>query len=202
MAKQLHAYYVDRRLSVAKQLLSSIEKNQHSIYEEGCWDAALLQSNFALLHYVNELLVLYNRPTLEIEGNSFQLQEFIISESHSVPELVELKQLLNNPKSWLNIIVFHPKVMIKKGSELAAKPAEKSIANSTTNKVSTNLAKPVGSDSNNKQQKIHLVDVSNIQDDYKEDSHQIDELSTLRVKEVVDECLSLIQRQRENLVEY
>jgi len=182
-------------------LLSSISENQHSIYAEGCWDAALLQAYFALLHYVNELLVLYNRPTVEVEGNSFQLKELIVSESHSVSELVELKQLFNTPKSWLNIIVFHPRCMINKGSELAAKLAEKSTANSTAKNVPSNLAKSVGIDSNNKQQKIHLVDVSNIQGDYKEDSHQIDELSTQRVKEVVDECLSLIQRQREHLLE-
>jgi hypothetical protein len=179
VANSLHRQCVDKRLSIARQLLSSVADDQgkNSLYRDGCIDAALLQLNFALAHYCNELLESYQRPL--IECYPFALKQTFATESPFIAELVEFKQLANKQESWLVIALNHPSIMLQQG--LAIVPT--SIPTSTPVKKT---------DAKND---ILLIDVV----DHSDDKQQ--PLNVKHAQWIIDECYALIQRQREHLIE-
>jgi hypothetical protein len=181
VASSCHRQCVDKRLSIARQLLASIADNQgkNTLYRDGCIDAALLQLNFALAHYCNELLEAYQRPL--IDSYPFSLKQTYATESAFIAELVEFKQLAKKQESWLAIALNHPSVMLQQG--LAA------VASSTPTPETTRV-KTID-DKNT----IQLIDVINHSDD-----NQLP-LNIEYVQWIVDECCALIQRQREHLIE-
>jgi hypothetical protein len=113
VAENQHSQYVNKRLSSVKPLLAQTKLEGASstgFYPSACVDAAVLQLYFAVFHYVNELLVMYQRPA--IENNTWQLADVITQHSEDVAELNEWKQLLQLPDSFLSLLCKYPDHML------------------------------------------------------------------------------------------
>jgi hypothetical protein len=175
VSRNSHAQYVNKRLSSARQLLLSAGTSPGNVvYFEACIDSALLQTYFAIFHYVNELLDSYQRPL--IKGSDEALSIVIRREGLHVPELREWSALLEKSNGYAFIVINHPNYMLAAGSK-----ADSLVQGSTS--VSA------GDD-------IPLIHVTSIDAD---DETLI--LTEKNVKCVIDECHQLIQRQREHLIE-
>jgi hypothetical protein len=182
VAENKHSQYVNKRLSSVRPLLancSQTEGGQRStvgFYHTACVDAAALQLYFAVFHYVNELLVMYQQPI--IENTPWQLRDTIIQQSQNVAELNEWKQLLQQPDSFLSLLVKYPKTMLQADSAAECESDEQNIlaAQARDNAV------------------IPLVNLGS-------DENKTLYLTEHNIHWVMDECYRLIQRQREHLIE-
>jgi hypothetical protein len=179
VAKNLHKYYVNKRLSGAKQLLKTLSEPpvKESVYTDTCIDAALIHGYFAVFHYVNELLEAYHREG--IRSSAFSLQETIIKESAYVTELVEYKYLAQQKNSWLSLLLSYPSEMLQQG--FVKEDHAHHTSHAHTHK--TDVAQPV-----------QLIMVNS------DDDHTPDITPTI-ARWILDECTQLIQRQRDHLVE-
>ncbi len=126
MAKNQYKQLVDKRLSSARQLLSTLDESSNPIYTQGCLDSAMLQAYFALLNYVQELQALYQKPAIHVEHIS--LSDYVLTCCDGVPELVECKQLLASDDSWLSMLCAYPESMLTIDDE--SLPKQESAASS------------------------------------------------------------------------
>lgn len=179
MAKSDHARYVDRRLSVARQILSGIADEQASgmeaILNEASMENALLQAYFAVRHYINELLESYQYKSPNFD--QWQLTESFFQEHQSVSELAEFNSLIKQPNSWLDFIVQHPERMLHQ--------ANQSASNSPQSKAQPPKTQP---------QDMIATSLSVVDSD--------DKLTLQKAKWAIQQFSDLVQRQREHLLEY
>lgn len=183
MAKHLHHQYVDRRLSGARQLLQAASAaNVNPVYKEACIDSALLQSYYAVFHYINHLLDTYQRPLNEDAG--YSLNRLIAEESRYVSELLEWKELSEKSSSYLSIVINHSNTMLR-----SAYPKESEVSLVDTEVTSSGVMEEGGA-----KEGLHLIAASS-------ESDAGLPLTVDNVQWVVDQCYQLIQRQREHLIE-
>jgi uncharacterized protein (UPF0332 family) len=174
-SKNLHSQYVNKRLSSARQLLLSADAHpSNAVYLEACIDSALLQTYYAIFHYVNELLESYQRPL--IDSSVHGLSSVIEHESVHIPELREWRALLEKSNSYVYVVMNHPSFMLA----IASKADDLSQG-----------SKPASSGEN-----ASLIQVTSLEVD-----DEVLMLTEKNVKWVIDECCQLIQRQREHLIE-
>jgi len=173
MAKSLHSRYVDRRLNIARQQISFAENDENTaqIYQEGALDNALLQTYFAIFHYMNELLESYHQPVVSLHNLS--LGDDFFSQYSQIPELMELKQLLNNSNSWFAVLMSCPEAVLAQ--------AEKQIAATEVSTANAELENAT----------IQLINLT-----------EETLFSPSKIRQLIDQCYEFIQRQRESLIEY
>lgn len=187
MAKSFHHQYVSKRLAAARQLLGLSDQQSTALLQEACIDSALYHIHMATSHYINELLELYQRPI--ITSDVFSVANVIRKESEFVPELRELTALMAIKHSWLSILLVHPQQMVEQAlapnealQGLSASIKEQKIENATAS-------------ANNSH--VQLISVNQV-----EDESNTDFVATREsVEQIIHECYTLIQRQREHLVE-
>jgi|GEM_PF-6005176 len=175
MAEALHYQYVDRRLSIAKQLLLSLKSDStdmvsaNTLYQEGVIESAILQVYFAVRHYIDELLESYRLSSVEVEP--FAINEDFFRAYNTVTEFIEFKQLLLKQDSWLSIVSCYPSQMI---SQVGTASVRKSV----------------------NQHQYQFIAIDTLYND----KNQL--LSMSRALSIIDECCECIHRQREHMVEY
>lgn len=175
MADYSHQQLVNQHLSSARQLLAlASDSASHIARHRACLESALLQTHFALHHYINELLASYHHSTEAMY--IWQLCERIAENNYGLAELREWQQLATAEDSFVFLALHYP-VMLAQGELPSAAVEDKEDRRSSD-----------------------LIAVVNLEDKRSSSASEF-VLDQSTVTWVIDECYQLIQRQREHLLE-
>lgn len=182
MTNYSYQQLVNQHLSSARQLLALANDGEtHIARQRACLESALLQTHFALHHYINELLASYHRP--DEQAAIWQLYERMTKNNYGLAELREWQQLASTEGSFVFVVLYYP-TMLAQGTLLFT-------ASNPSNLLATSSKSMEASD---------LISVVNLEDKGEAESLTL-VLDKATVTWVVDECYQLIQRQREHLLE-